>query len=145
MPGVTESAVQLDTPRGFAILSRTNDQRRGQADERVTVEPRLQPVELTARKQRAAIILLVPQTGRSSMVYVQVGVALSMIFASAAASNSTTPTAKNSPVKTASTDQGTKYCVESEPFTGSMISKTECKTRAEWAKEGVDVDQLKKH
>jgi len=26
-----------------------------------------------------------------------------------------------------------------------MISKTECKTRAEWAKEGVDVDQLVKH
>lgn len=79
------------------------------------------------------------------MAYIQVGVALSMIFASAAAPASTASTAKNPPAKAASSDQDVKYCVESEPFTGSIISKTECKTRAEWAKEGVDVDQLKKH
>jgi hypothetical protein len=79
------------------------------------------------------------------MAYVEVGVALSMIFASAAAAGSTASTAQNPPAKATSSDQTVKYCVESEPFTGSIISKTECKTRAEWAKEGVDVDQLKKH
>ena len=38
----------------------------------------------------------------------------------------------------------TKYCVEVEQITGSRLNMTQCKTRAEWAKEGVDVDQLKK-
>lgn len=37
-----------------------------------------------------------------------------------------------------------KYCVEVEAGTGSRLNMTECKTRAQWAKEGVDVDQLKK-
>ena len=37
-----------------------------------------------------------------------------------------------------------KYCVTVEPPTGSRLNMTECKTRAEWAKEGVDVDHLDK-
>jgi hypothetical protein len=38
----------------------------------------------------------------------------------------------------------TKYCVDVEQLTGSRLNMTQCKTRAEWAKEGVDVDELKK-
>ena len=38
-----------------------------------------------------------------------------------------------------------KYCVEVEPPTGSLLKMTECKTREQWAKEGVDVDQLTKN
>ena len=75
------------------------------------------------------------------MTFIPVGVAVSMIFASAAATAPDTSASK----KPASPDAAVKYCVETEPFTGSKISKTECKTRAEWAKEGVDVDQLAKH
>ena len=44
---------------------------------------------------------------------------------------------------TASADPNFKYCIESEPFTGSKVVKTECKTRVQWAKEGVNVDELK--
>jgi hypothetical protein len=40
--------------------------------------------------------------------------------------------------------QATKYCVRVEPFTGSRVTSTECKTREQWAKEGVNVDDLKK-
>jgi len=33
-----------------------------------------------------------------------------------------------------------KYCIKVEAFTGSRISKSECKSKADWAREGVDVD-----
>ena len=77
------------------------------------------------------------------MAYIAVGVAVSMILASATAAAAPAPAGGKNPK--ANTDQTLKYCVESEPFTGSKVVKTECKTRAEWAKEGVDVDQLAKH
>jgi hypothetical protein len=80
------------------------------------------------------------------MALIPVGVAVSIIFASAAATSSANPPDKNPAAKPANSDPAAvKYCVETAPFTGSMISKTECKTRAEWAKKGVDVDQLVKH
>ena len=34
----------------------------------------------------------------------------------------------------------TKYCLTYEKITGSRTEKTECRTRAQWAKEGIDVD-----
>lgn len=38
----------------------------------------------------------------------------------------------------------TKYCIEVEATTGSRISKMECRTRADWAQLGVDVDEALK-
>lgn len=38
----------------------------------------------------------------------------------------------------------TKYCLQIEASTGTRISKTECRTRAEWAELGVDVDDVVK-
>ena len=38
----------------------------------------------------------------------------------------------------------TKYCIEVEASTGSRINKTECRTKAEWAHLGVDVDEVLK-
>ena len=35
-----------------------------------------------------------------------------------------------------------KYCISYENIVGSRVTKTECKTKTEWAKEDVDVDQL---
>ena len=35
----------------------------------------------------------------------------------------------------------TKYCLQVEASTGSRISKTECRTKAEWAELGVDIDE----
>ena len=37
-----------------------------------------------------------------------------------------------------------KYCIDYENVVGSRITKTECKTKAEWAKEQVDVDRMLK-
>jgi hypothetical protein len=75
------------------------------------------------------------------MALLDVSVALSMIIASAAAAAQPNAAAK----KPATPDTAVKYCIETEPFTGSKLTKTECKTKAEWAKQGVDVDQLVKH
>ena len=55
--------------------------------------------------------------------------------APAAASDSTT--------KPAAAKDQTKYCIQVEPSTGSRISTTECRTKAEWASLGVDVDELR--
>jgi hypothetical protein len=33
------------------------------------------------------------------------------------------------------------YCFQIEPLTGSRIMRTECRTKSEWARLGVDVDQ----
>lgn len=79
------------------------------------------------------------------MAYIQVAVAVSMILASATATAAPKNTQTKAPSATtaASADPNFKYCIESEPFTGSKVVKTECKTRAEWAKEGVNVDELK--
>ena len=33
-----------------------------------------------------------------------------------------------------------KYCLQYEDTIGSRVRKTECKTKAQWAREGVDID-----
>jgi len=40
-----------------------------------------------------------------------------------------------------------KYCLSQEPddnATGTRLYNHECKTKAQWAKQGVDIDELKK-
>jgi|1186.fasta_scaffold302602_2 hypothetical protein len=36
----------------------------------------------------------------------------------------------------------TKYCITFDPSTGSRISKTECRSRSEWAQLGINIDDL---
>ena len=65
--------------------------------------------------------------------------AAGMFFAAAPLSATTQhlePTAA-APAGTA----GTRYCMRVEAITGSRIETIECWTRAEWAEQGVDVDQ----
>jgi len=77
------------------------------------------------------------------MSFFKVSVAVSIMFASSAmAADGSKPADGKKP---ATADAAVKYCIESEPFTGSKLTKTECKTKAEWAREGVNVDQLAKH
>ena len=38
-----------------------------------------------------------------------------------------------------------KYCLSYENVTGSRVSKQECKTKREWAKERVDIDKMLKN
>jgi hypothetical protein len=62
-------------------------------------------------------------------------VVLSLIVAAPAAA------AEPASKRTTAQDQ-TKYCIEVEAMTGSRISKMECRTKAEWAQLGVDVDEV---
>jgi len=66
-------------------------------------------------------------------------VALSMIAATSplsATSPEPTPTAP-APAGTSET----QYCMRVEAVTGTRLETIECWTRAEWAEQGVDVDQ----
>ena len=45
--------------------------------------------------------------------------------------------------QTSSADQK-KYCIAYDNVVGSRVTRTECKTKADWAKERVDVDKLMK-
>ena len=45
--------------------------------------------------------------------------------------------------KSAAADQK-KYCVAYDGVVGSRVTKQECKTKAEWAKDRVDIDKLLK-
>jgi hypothetical protein len=38
-----------------------------------------------------------------------------------------------------------KYCLSYENVTGSRVSKQECKTKRQWAKERVDIDKMLKN
>jgi hypothetical protein len=44
----------------------------------------------------------------------------------------------------ASKTQGSEqtYCLQLEPITGTRLSRTECKTKKDWALVGIDVDEL---
>ena len=70
----------------------------------------------------------------------QILVALSMalITAPAAAQNVSSPKTEKAPA-----DQK-KYCIQYDNVVGSRVARQECKTKAEWAKDHVDVDKLLK-
>ena len=70
-------------------------------------------------------------------------VASSMTLAFASAATAVAP-AKDAQVKAQKQVQEPTYCIATEPFTGSRVAKTECKTKEEWARDGVDVDKLNK-
>ncbi len=65
---------------------------------------------------------------------------ISLILASTAAS-AAAPAAK-SPGKPGNSAAAQKYCFKFEGGTGTRISTTECRTKAEWRRLGVDVDNL---
>ncbi|HET6942256.1 MAG TPA: hypothetical protein VFH89_08855 [Sphingomicrobium sp.] len=66
-----------------------------------------------------------------------VALSMAMITAPAAAQTSAPKTEK------APADQK-KYCIQYENIVGSRVSRQECKTKAEWARDHVDVDKLLK-
>jgi hypothetical protein len=74
-----------------------------------------------------------------------VGLALSSVSASAATNTKQDkqPAASTAAPATSSADR--KYCLESgNDATGTRLYTRECRTKAEWAKRGVDVDELSK-
>lgn len=36
---------------------------------------------------------------------------------------------------------GARYCLRVEPVTGTLVERVRCWTRAQWAEQGVDVDE----
>ena len=70
------------------------------------------------------------------------GILLATAPVSAAKPGTAASPAENAAQSAAAKPAGTKYCIRMEGFTGSRTSKTECKTKAEWTREGVDVDKL---
>ena len=71
----------------------------------------------------------------SRQIIVAVSVALIAVPASAAG----TPKSD----KSAAVDQK-KYCLSYDSVVGSRVRAQECKTKAEWAKERVDIDKMMK-
>ena len=78
--------------------------------------------------------------------------ALSVVAASASASALQTD-ARTPPARPAATTAGTatvtsaaakpnQICIKFAPTIGSRIAKTECKTRQEWLREDVNVDEV---
>jgi hypothetical protein len=59
-------------------------------------------------------------------------VGLSMILATAAAASAKPSGGTSEP----------QYCIQFEAGTGSRVARTECRTKSEWKKLGVDVDDL---
>ena len=67
--------------------------------------------------------------------------AIAMIAAPASASAQISDSSKAD--KASVSEQ--KYCLSYENVTGSRVSKQECKTKREWAKERVDIDKMLKN
>ena len=65
--------------------------------------------------------------------------AIAMIAAPASAQGSSDSKTE----KAAASEQ--KYCLSYENVTGSRVSKQECKTKRQWAKERVDIDKMLKN
>lgn len=78
---------------------------------------------------------------RIVMTMIGLGAMLTAVPAAAADSPASPASAKST--KAAAGKQAT-YCIQYEPDTGSRIAATECKSKAQWEKEGVNVDQLTK-
>ena len=66
-------------------------------------------------------------------------VALSFIVAAAPALAATPGPSSAQPSPSDRADA--RYCLRTEPVTGSLVETVQCWTRAEWADQGVDVDK----
>ena len=74
----------------------------------------------------------------SKQIIAAVSMALIAVPASATVNSSASKASKE-----AAADQK-KYCLSYDNVVGSRVNKQECKTKAEWAKERVDIDKMLK-
>ena len=74
----------------------------------------------------------------SKQIIAAVSMALIAVPASATVNSSASKASKS-----AASDQK-KYCVAYDGIVGSRVTKQECKTKSEWAKERVDIDKMLK-
>ena len=80
------------------------------------------------------------------MTYKAIAIALGAFIASApvAAANSAGQQGSKAAAAAPAAAAEKKYCIQYENVVGSRVNRTECKTKAEWAKERIDVDRLLK-
>jgi hypothetical protein len=65
---------------------------------------------------------------------------LALITASGMATAATPSTTVAAKANTTASTQ--KYCFQMDDVTGSRLRSTECRTKADWKQQGVDVDEL---
>jgi hypothetical protein len=78
---------------------------------------------------------------RIVMTMIGLGAILAAVPATAADTSANSTNAKSTAAGTA---KGPTYCIKNEPLSGTRMSTTACKSKAEWAREGIDVDELVK-
>ena len=100
------------------------------------------PVETDVKPGAAGRIHCPVTKGYEIMTSKQIifAAALTAIAAPASAANTS---AGQKADKNAAADQK-KYCVAYENIVGSRVTRQECKTKAEWAKDRVDIDKMLK-
>jgi hypothetical protein len=99
------------------------------------------PVETGAHFAAPAIIHDPVPKGSKIMTSKQIIAVVGMALIAVPASATTNTVAAKSGKSEA--DQK-KYCVAYDGVVGSRVTKQECKTKAEWAKDRVDIDKLLK-
>jgi hypothetical protein len=104
------------------------------------IDQRPRPVETGGHSPPHAPINLSLQTGSKTMTSKLILIAAAALITAPATAKGTDDTPKAN--KTAASEQ--KYCIEYEKMTGSRVSRQECRTKKQWAEEGVDVDEMMK-
>jgi hypothetical protein len=75
------------------------------------------------------------------MTHLLTAIAAGLLLTSTAATTARDGAAqKSAKIETSHTQTGVKYCISYDDLVGSRLTQKECKTREEWAKAGVDVD-----
>ena len=74
----------------------------------------------------------------TKLIFSAAGIAL---FAAPVAAESSAANEDRSS-KSASASKATKYCIALEKTVGSRLNRKECRTKEDWARQGVDVDKL---
>jgi hypothetical protein len=78
----------------------------------------------------------------SSLIALSIVAAGTPAIAASAANSANTAAAEKADKARAKSDNSPRYCIKDDTVTGSRISHQACKSKAEWAREGVDVDSL---
>ena len=64
------------------------------------------------------------------------------LVAASAPTTAATPTANTDQKAATKTVPAKKYCMQMDEMTGSRVRESECRTKEDWKRRGVDVDDL---
>jgi hypothetical protein len=108
-----------------------------------SVDPIRCPVEIGERHRAASSIQSGVIDGRNMMRMTIIALSLIVVTAPASAADPSPNQAATVPQgANAAKPQERKYCIQLDDIVGSRIrGKMECKTKADWAREGIDVSR----